>query len=69
MKEYVTGHYFSNCMKKIMKYLKNPELLDKNIEGEEEKILEADQKEILHKNKLNKNVKKELKRAKKLNNN
>ena len=73
MKEYVTGHYFSNCMKKIMRYLKNPELLNKNIEGEEEKILEGeeekilegDQKEILHKNKLNKNVKKVLKKVKK----
>ena len=52
MKEYVTGHYFSNCMKKIMRYLKNPELLDNDIE-------------ILYKNKLNKNVKKVLKKAKK----
>ena len=52
-------------MKKIMKYLKNPELLDKDIEDEEEKILEGDQKEILHKNKLNKNVKKVLKKVKK----
>lgn len=65
MKEYVTGHYFSNCMKKIMRYLKNPELLDKDIESEEEKIQEGDQKEILHKNKLNKNVKKSIKKAKK----
>ena len=40
MKEYVTGHYFSNCMKKIMRYLKNPELLDKDIEKQEEKYKE-----------------------------
>ena len=52
MKEYVTGHYFSNCMKKIMRYLKNPELLDKDIEGEEEKYKENNDIEILHKNKL-----------------
>lgn len=62
MKEYVTGHYFSNCMKKIMRYLKNPELLDKDIESEEENILEDAKKEILYKNKLNKNVKKRLKK-------
>ena len=61
MKEYVTGHYFSNCMKKIMRYLKNPELLDKDIEKQEEN----NDIEILHKNKLNKNVKKVLKKAKK----
>ena len=48
-----------------MKYLKNPELLDKDIESEEEKIQEGYQKEILHKNKLNKNVKKVLKKVKK----
>ena len=36
MKEYVIGHYFSNCMKKIMRYLKNPELLD--IEDEKENL-------------------------------
>lgn len=65
MKEYVTGHYFSNCMKKIMRYLKNPELLDKDIESEEENILEDAKKEILYKNKLNKNVKKILKKVKK----
>ena len=47
-----------------MRYLKNPELLNKDIEKQEEKILEGDQKEILHKNKLNKNVKKVLKKAK-----
>ena len=69
MKEYVTGHYFSNCMKKIMKYLKNPELLNKDIEGEEEKYKENNDIEILHKNKLNKNVKKVLKKQRKLNNN
>lgn len=61
MKEYVTGHYFSNCMKKIMRYLKNPELLDKDIEKQEEN----NDIEILHKNKLNKNVKKVLKKDKK----
>ena len=61
MKEYVTGHYFSNCMKKIMRYLKNPELLDKDIEKQEEN----NDMEILHKNKLNKNIKKVLKKAKK----
>ena len=69
MKEYVTGHYFSNCMKKIMRYLKNPELLDKDIEDEEEKYKENNDIEILHKNKLNKNVKKVLKKQRKLNNN
>ena len=62
MKEYVTGHYFSNCMKKIMRYLKNPELLDKDIEKQKEN----NDIEILHKNKLNKNVKKVLKKAKKI---
>lgn len=36
MREYVIGHYFSNCMKKIMRYLKNPELLD--IEDEKENL-------------------------------
>ena len=56
MKEYVTGHYFSNCMKKIMRYLKNPELLDKE---------ETADDITLHKNKFNKNVKKVLKKAKK----
>ena len=61
MKEYVTGYYFSNCMKKIMRYLKNPELLDKDIEKQKEN----NDIEILHKNKLNKNVKKVLKKAKK----
>ena len=65
MKEYVTGHYFSNCMKKIMRYLKNPELLDKDIEKQKEN----NDIEILHKNKLNKNVKKVLKKQRKLNNN
>ena len=53
MKEYVTGHYFSNCMKKIMRYLKNPELLDKE---------ETADDITLNKNKLNKNVKKVLKK-------
>ena len=62
MKEYVTGHYFSNCMKKIMRYLKNPELLDKDIEKQKEN----NDIEILYKNKLNKNVKKVLKKAKKI---
>ena len=61
MREYVIGHYFSNCMKKIMRYLKNPELLDKDIEKQKEN----NDIEILHKNKLNKNVKKVLKKAKK----
>ena len=50
MKEYVTGHYFSNCMKKIMRYLKNPELLDKDIEKQEEKNKENNDIEILNKN-------------------
>ena len=66
MKEYVIGHYFSNCMKKIMRYLKNPELLDKDIEKQEEKYKENNNIEILYKNKLNKNVKKVLKKAKKI---
>ena len=65
MKEYVTGHYISNCMKKIMRYLKNPELLNKDIEKQEEKNKENNDMEILHRNKLNKNVKKVLKKAKK----
>ena len=66
MKEYVIGHYFSNCMKKIMRYLKNPELLDKDIEKQEEKYKENNNIEILYKNKLKKNVKKVLKKAKKI---
>ena len=66
MKEYVTGHYFSNCMKKIMRYLKNPELLNKDIEKQEEKYKKNNDIEILYKNKLNKNVKKVLKKAKKI---
>ena len=48
-----------------MRYLKNPELLDKDIEKQEEKNKENNDMEILHKNKLNKNVKKVLKKAKK----
>ena len=52
-------------MKKIMRYLKIPELLDKYIEKQEEKYKENNDMEILHKNKLNKNVKKVLKKAKK----
>ena len=44
-----------------MRYLKNPELLDKDIEKQKEN----NDIEILHKNKLNKNVKKVLKKAKK----
>ena len=44
MKEYVIGHYFSNCMKKIMRYLRNPELLDiedkkENLDNIEENII------------------------------
>ena len=66
MKEYVIGHYFSNCMKKIMRYLKNPELLNKDIEKQEEKYKKNNDIEILYKNKLNKNVKKVLKKAKKI---
>lgn len=66
MREYVIGHYFSNCMKKIMRYLKNPELLDKDIEKQEKKYKENNDIEILYKNKLNKNVKKVLKKAKKI---
>ena len=49
-----------------MKYLKNPELLDKDIEKQEEKNKENNNIEILYKNKLNKNVKKVLKKAKKI---
>ena len=48
-----------------MRYLKNPELLDKDIEKQEEKYKENNDMEILYKNKLNKNVKKVLKKAKK----
>ena len=38
------GHYFSNCMKKIMRYLRNPELLDiedkkENLDNIEENII------------------------------
>ena len=66
MKEYVTGHYFSNFIKKIMRYLKNPELLNKDIEKQEEKYKKNNDIEILYKNKLNKNVKKVLKKAKKI---
>ena len=48
-----------------MRYLKNPELLNKDIEKQEEKYKENNDMEILYKNKLNKNVKKVLKKAKK----
>ncbi len=61
----MTGHYFSNCMKKIMRYLKNPELLNEDIDKQEEKNKENDNIEILNMNKLNKNVKKVLKKVKK----
>lgn len=64
MSEYVIGHYFSNCLKKLMRYLKNPELLD----IKEDKFIEENEKkenfEIYHKTKVNKNVKKVLKKAK-----
>ena len=49
-----------------MRYLKNPELLDKDIEKQEKKYKENNDIEILYKNKLNKNVKKVLKKAKKI---
>ena len=48
-----------------MRYLKNPELLDNDIEKQEEKYKENNDIEILHMNKLNKKVKKVLKKAKK----
>ena len=64
MREYVIGHYFSNCLKKLMKYLKNPDLLD----IKEDKSIEENEKkenfEIYYKTKVNKNVKKVLKKAK-----
>lgn len=44
MREYVIGHYFSNCMKKIMRYLKNPELLD--IEDKKENLKNIEENTI-----------------------
>lgn len=58
------GHYFSNCLKKLMKYLKNPDLLD----IKEEIFVEENEKQeklrTYNKTKINKNVKKVLKKAK-----
>lgn len=44
MREYVIGHYFSNCMKKIMRYLRNPELLD--IEAKKENLKDIEENTI-----------------------
>ena len=64
MREYVIGHYFSNCLKKLMKYLKNPELLDIKEEIFVEENNKQEKLRTYNKIKINKNVKKVLKKAK-----
>lgn len=64
MREYVIGHYFSNCLKKLMKYLKNPDLLDKKEEIFVEENNKQEKLRTYNKIKINKNVKKVLKKAK-----
>jgi hypothetical protein len=64
MREYVIGHYFSNCLKKLIKYLKNPELLDKKEDIFVEENEKQEKLRTYNKTKLNKNVKKVLKKAK-----
>ena len=64
MREYVIGHYFSNCLKKLMKYLKNPDLLDIKEEIFVEENNKQEKLRTYNKIKLNKNVKKVLKKAK-----
>ena len=63
------GHYFSNCLKKLIKYLKNPELLDKKEDIFVEENEKQEKLKTYNKTKLNKNVKKVLKKQRKLNNN
>lgn len=58
------GHYFSNCLKKLMKYLKNPELLDIKEEIFVEENNKQEKLRTYNKIKINKNVKKVLKKAK-----
>lgn len=64
MREYVIGHYFSNCLKKLMKYLKNPDLLDIKEEIFVEENNKQEKLRTYNKIKINKNVKKVLKKAK-----
>ena len=64
MREYVIGHYFSNCLKKLIKYLKNPDLLDIKEEIFVEENNKQEKLRTYNKTKLNKNVKKVLKKAK-----
>ena len=64
MREYVIGHYFSNCLKKLMKYLKNPDLLDIKEEIFVEENNKQEELRTYNKIKINKNVKKVLKKAK-----
>ena len=58
------GHYFSNCLKKLIKYLKNTELLDKKEDIFVEENEKQEKLRTYNKTKLNKNVKKVLKKAK-----
>ena len=58
------GHYFSNCLKKLIKYFKNPELLDKKEDIFVEENEKQEKLRTYNKTKLNKNVKKVLKKAK-----
>ena len=58
------GHYFSNCLKKLMKYLKNPDLLDIKEEIFVEENNKQEKLRTYNKIKINKNVKKVLKKAK-----
>lgn len=58
------GHYFSNCLKKLMKYFKNPELLDMKEEIFVEENNKQEKLRTYNKIKINKNVKKVLKKAK-----
>ena len=58
------GHYFSNCLKKLMKYLKNPDLLDIKEEIFVEENNKQEELRTYNKIKINKNVKKVLKKAK-----
>ena len=60
------GHYFSNCLKKLMKYLKNPDLLDKKEEIFVEENNKQEKLRTYNKIKINKNVKKVLKKVKKI---
>lgn len=58
------GHYFSNCLKKLIKCLKNPELLDKKEDIFVEENEKQEKLRTYNKTKINRNVKKVLKKAK-----